>query len=87
MPCSMQPTPSWLAWQRSRAANAVDRAALLQRLWDAGEIGTTDYLVQLKQSLDTELTATGLRARAWEAFADWLAASGGLDRWLGVAKH
>jgi cobalt-zinc-cadmium efflux system outer membrane protein len=75
---------AWLAWERSRAPSAKDRAALLQKLWEAGEISTSEYLVQLKQSLDTELTATGLRARVWQAFADWLAASSQLTPWLGV---
>ena len=76
---------AWLAWEQSRAPSATERAALLQRLWEAGEISTADYLVQLKQSLDTELTAMGLRARVWAAWADWLGASGGLASWLGTA--
>jgi len=75
---------AWQTWERSRAARADDRAALLQRLWEAGELGTTDYLVQLEQSIDTELSAATLRGRTWQAFADWLGASGGLDRWLGI---
>ena len=74
---------AWIEGQNTRAASAADRAALLQRLWEAGEISTADYLVQLKQSLDTELTAAGLRARVWQAWADWLAASNGLASWLG----
>lgn len=74
---------AWMGWEDSHAASASDRAALLQKLWEAGELSTADYLVQLKQSLDTELTAVGLRARVWQAWADWLAASGGLAPWLG----
>ena len=73
---------AWLDWQGSHAAKADDRAALLQKLWEAGELSTTDTLVQLKQSLDTELVAAGVRARVWQAWADWLAASGGLAQWL-----
>ncbi|MET0225483.1 MAG: TolC family protein [Dokdonella sp.] len=75
---------AWQHWQHSRASNANERATLLQRLWEAGELSTSDYLVQLKQSNDTELAASRLRARAWQAFADWLGASGELDRWLGL---
>ncbi|MFO1516115.1 MAG: TolC family protein [Lysobacterales bacterium] len=75
---------AWLGWESSHAASAGDRAALLQRLWEAGELSTADYLVQLKQSLDTELTAVGVRARVWQAWADWLAASGELASWLGL---
>lgn len=73
---------AWQSWRQSHVASITDRATLLQRLWEAGELSTADYLVQLKQSIDTELTTTGLRARVWQAFADWLGASGGLDRWL-----
>lgn len=69
-------------WESSHAPRLAERAVLLQRLWQAGELGTSDYLVQLKQSIDTELGATGLQARAWQAWADWLAASGGLSTWL-----
>ncbi|MEO8671145.1 MAG: TolC family protein [Tahibacter sp.] len=75
---------AWLAWEGSRVRHVSDRAALLQRLWEAGELSTADYLVQLKQSVDTELTATGLRARVWQTWAEWLYASGGLAAWLGA---
>lgn len=75
---------AWLAWQQSRAPSAAERAALLQKLWEAGEISAAEYLVQLKQSVDTELSAMSLRARVWDAWADWLAASGGLAAWLGL---
>ncbi|HEX7915795.1 TolC family protein [Rudaea sp.] len=75
---------AWQAWEQSKAARISDRAALLQRLWEAGELSTADYLVQLKQSIETELTAVGLRARVWQAWADWLAASGAAERWLGM---
>jgi cobalt-zinc-cadmium efflux system outer membrane protein len=78
---------AWLAWEESRAPSASDRAALLQKLWEAGEISAAEYLVQLKQSVDTELTAIGLRARLWQAWADWLAASGGLSPWLGLSDE
>jgi outer membrane protein, heavy metal efflux system len=76
---------AWLAWEGTHAPSATERSALLQKLWEAGEISTADYLVQLKQSLDTELTATGVRARVWQAYADWLAASAQLDSWLGTS--
>jgi len=78
---------AWLAWQDSHATRASDRAALLQKLWEAGELSTADYLVQLKQSLDTELTAAGVRARVWQSWADWLAASGGLAQWLDLTDR
>lgn len=73
---------AWMTWESSRASRFGERAALLQRLWEAGELSTADYVVQLKQSIDTELTAASLRARVWQAWADWLGASGQLVAWL-----
>ena len=46
---------------------------LLDRLWQAGELNTTDYLVQLKQALDTEVSAIEQHGRMWRAWSAWLA--------------
>ena len=73
---------AWLNWIGSHASRVGERATLLQRLWEAGELSTADYLVQLKQSVDTELTANGVRARVWQAWFEWLGASGRLEHWL-----
>ncbi|HET8898326.1 MAG TPA: TolC family protein [Rhodanobacteraceae bacterium] len=58
------------------------RAALLEKLWRAGEIDTADYLVQLKQGLDTRLSALQLESRMWQAWFDYLAAAGRLSDWV-----
>ena len=70
------------AFQVSRAAAFDERAALLEKLWRAGEIGTSDYLVQLKQSLDTALSGLDLQSQAWQAWFDYLAAAGRLTDWI-----
>lgn len=70
------------AFRGSRAAAFEDRAALLEKLWRAGEIGTSDYLVQLKQSLDTALSGLELENQAWQAWFDYLTAAGRLNEWL-----
>lgn len=70
------------AFRAGRAAAFDDRAALLEKLWRAGEISTSDYLVQLKQSLDTALSALALESQAWQAWFDYLAAAGRLTDWL-----
>ncbi len=64
---------------------SVNALICSDRLWQAGELNTTDYLVQLKQALDTEVSATEQRGRMWRAWADWLAASGQADQWLNLA--
>lgn len=70
------------AFRAGRAAAFEDRAALLEKLWRAGEISTSDYLVQLKQSLDTALSALALESQAWQAWLDYLAAADRLTDWL-----
>lgn len=70
------------AFRQGRAAAFDDRTALLEKLWRAGEISTSDYLVQLKQSLDTALSALALESQAWQAWFDYLAAAGRLTDWL-----
>ena len=55
----------------------------LQRLWESGEISTTDYLVQLRQTVDVQDSALDLRQLLWRAWFEWLMASGQVDTWLG----
>jgi cobalt-zinc-cadmium efflux system outer membrane protein len=70
------------AFRVGRAAAFEDRTALLEKLWRAGEIGTSDYLVQLKQSLDTALSGLELESQAWQAWFDYLNAAGRLTDWI-----
>jgi len=70
------------AFRGSRAAAFDERTALLERLWRAGELGTSDYLVQLKQSLDTALSGLELQSQAWQAWFDYLSAAGRLTDWV-----
>jgi cobalt-zinc-cadmium efflux system outer membrane protein len=58
------------------------RADLLERLWRAGERGTSDYLVQLKESLGIALSEADLEAQVWQAWFDYLASAGRLVDWL-----
>jgi cobalt-zinc-cadmium efflux system outer membrane protein len=68
---------------RQSRANAFDeRTRTLEKLWQAGEIGTSDYLVQLKQSLDTALSGLALESQTWQAWFDYLAAAGRLTDWI-----
>jgi cobalt-zinc-cadmium efflux system outer membrane protein len=70
------------AFRMGRAAAFEDRTTLLEKLWRAGEIGTSDYLVQLKQSLDTALSGLELESQAWQAWFDYLSAIGRLNDWI-----
>jgi len=75
---------AWKTWEASGAPRLSQRTELLDRLWRAGELNTTDYLVQLKQALETEISATEHYGRTWRAWADWLAASGRIAQWLNL---
>jgi len=71
-------------WENGGQHRLKGRIALLKQLWRAGEIGTTDYLVQLQQTLDTQVSAAALRAAVWDAWIHWLSASGQIEYWLGI---
>ncbi|MDY1549443.1 TolC family protein [Luteibacter sahnii] len=74
-------------FRQGRAGAFDERADLLDRLWRSGEISTSDYLVQLKQSLDTALSGIALESQTWQAWFDFLAASGRLTEWVdGTSK-
>ena len=73
---------AWSRWQQSRGTDVDRRAALLERLWRAGELSTADYLLQLKQTLDTALAGAALEGQLWRRSTDYLAATGQLERWL-----
>lgn len=75
---------AWSRWQGSRGTDVERRANLLERLWREGELSTVDYLLQLKQTLDTQLAGAELEARLWRSYADYLAATGQLERWAGL---
>jgi cobalt-zinc-cadmium efflux system outer membrane protein len=76
---------AWRDWQHTGRPSLASQVDLLQRIWQAGEMSTTDYLVQLRQTLDTEAGALELRGRFWRAWFDWLGASGQVGAWLGLA--
>lgn len=66
----------------SRAAGFDARAELLRRLWQASELDTSDYLVQLNQNLDTAQAGLVLQGQLWQGWFDYLAAAGRLDDWI-----
>lgn len=71
-----------LQWQQAAGKPLSDGMTLIERLWQAGEINSTDYIVQLKQRIDSQISGVELKGRAWQAWAEWLKASGQIDKWL-----
>jgi len=73
---------AWLSWQQSGADTLSEQITLLERLWKAGELNTTDYLIQLTQALLTKSSAIEQRGRMWTDWSEWLIASGKIEQWL-----
>jgi len=78
---------AWSAWNVTGQPNLDQQSDLLRRLVAAGELSTTDYLVQLNQTLDTAASAIELRHQLWLAWIDWLSASGQTQAWLGMEER
>jgi outer membrane protein, heavy metal efflux system len=72
------------AWEQTGQQSSEMQLDLLRRLWQAGELSTTDFLVQFNQALNTQASAINLRGRTWQAWFEWLTASGRIDEWLGL---
>ena len=75
---------AWNEWQQIGAGSLERQTSMLGRLWRAGELSTTEYLVQLNQTLDTRIAAVELRGVLREAWVTWLVVSGHIDTWLGM---
>ncbi len=75
---------AWQQWLATGKTPLQRRITLLKRLWKTGELSTTDYLVQLRQTLDTQAAAVSLQGQLWQSWFGWLAASGNTTNWLGL---
>ncbi len=73
---------AWKVWRRTGKTSLARRYHQLQRLWQARELSTTDYLIQVKQTLETESSGIELKNRLIIAWTHWLKATAGLERWL-----
>jgi outer membrane protein, heavy metal efflux system len=73
-------------WQASGQRSLTVQVNLLKRLWQAGALGATDFLVRLNQALDTRASAIDLRGHVWRAWFEWLVASGQTNAWLGADR-
>ncbi len=77
---------AWQDWRETGDVSLQSQGALLKRMWEAGELSATDYLVQLRQTLDTDESALELRRSMWRAWFEWMTASGQIESWLGTGS-
>lgn len=78
---------AWSEWESAGQISLARKTSELQKLWQAGELSTTDYLVQLTATLDVRESALDLRETLWRAWFEWLSASGQVDPWLGQGAY
>jgi len=78
---------AWGDWELTGQSSLISQTEQLQKLWQAGELSTTDYLVQLTATLDVQESALDLRQALWGAWFEWLWASGQVDAWLGQGVY
>lgn len=77
---------AWGIWEQTGKISLESQDDLLQRMWEAGELSTTEFLIQLRQTLDTRESALNLKLIMSQAWFEWLDASGQVDQWLGQEK-
>ena len=75
---------AWQDWQQVGQPSLQQQGDQLRRLWEAGELSTTEFLLQTSQVIDSRDSALDLRETLWHAWFEWLAASGKVDQWLGA---
>ncbi|MDE0094394.1 MAG: TolC family protein [Gammaproteobacteria bacterium] len=75
---------AWDDWQATSEESLSSPLDQLQRLWETGELSTTDYVVQLTETLEVRESALDLKESLWQAWFQWLLASGRIDIWIGV---
>ena len=73
---------AWESWLQTGTPGLARQSELLEQLMLAGELSTTEYLVQLNQTLDVAMNALELQRELWMSWFEWLAASGEVEAWL-----
>ncbi len=73
---------AWQLWQSSGQVSMNRQLKLLKRLWRAGDLSTTDYLVQIKQNLDTQSAGIKLHSTLWASWLAWLDATAQIESWI-----
>lgn len=73
---------AWQQWQSSGQVSVNRQLKLLKRLWRAGDLSTTDYLVQIKQNLDTQSAGIELQTILWSSWLNWLETTAQIESWL-----
>ncbi len=75
---------TWGKWQQTGKTSVTEQLKLIKQLWKAGDMSTTDYLVQLKQAIDTQTAGFELRGELWQSAFDWMNKTSNITTWLNL---
>lgn len=75
---------AWDEWEHTGRKSLDRQSEQLRRLWQAGDLSTAHYLAQLEQTIHVRESALDLHDQVWQAWFEWLLASGQVDAWLGL---
>ena len=75
---------AWNNWREHSRSSVNQQLKLIKQLWQSGDISAADYLLQLKQALETQATGLELRNQLWQVAFDWMRLTDSLDHWLNV---
>ena len=73
---------AWGQWKQYGQLSLNRQLNSLKRFWRAGDISTTDYLVQIKQNLDTQSAGLELQNTLWSSWLTWLESTAQIESWL-----
>ena len=73
---------AWQLWKSTGQVSMNRQLKLLKRLWRTGDLSATDYLVQVKQNLDTQSAGIELHSTLWASWLAWLDVTAQIESWV-----
>jgi outer membrane protein, heavy metal efflux system len=75
---------AWNSWRENSRNSVTQQLQLIKQLWQTGDISASDYLLQLKQALETQAAGLQLRNQLWQVAFDWMSQTNTIDNWLNL---
>ena len=75
---------AWNNWRENSRDSVEQQLMLIKKVWQAGDISATDYLLQIKQALEIQATGFELRNALWKASFEWMRLTASADKWLNI---
>ena len=78
---------AWDDWEQLGRKSLDRKSEEPRRLWQAGDMDMADYFGQLGEALDVQESIIDLRGQTWQAWFEWLRASGQVNVWLDLTRE